>query len=215
LFTPRISRRHDLNDLGQRIEAAAPEVAGALPRKGSAEDERLFELLRSAYVDARYKMSFRISREDLKALEERVLALAERIRSACVEHMGRLGGEVAALRAGLPRVPEREERILAELPVPTEPAELEAWKRELVARAEAEGRRAGTVEGALKGKQQALLAVLAGRGLAIPEAFARDHRLRRRGGAEMAGAGGDGGKRRRCCRISLFCACSPTTARAR
>jgi HEPN domain-containing protein len=142
---------HDLNDLGQRIEAAAPAVAGAPPRKGAAEDERLFEVLRSAYIDARYKKSFRISGEDLRAPQERVLALAARIRAACVEQKGRLGGEVEALRAGLPKVPEREERILAELPVPTEPAELEAWKRELVARAEAEGKRAGIAEKSFEG----------------------------------------------------------------
>lgn len=45
--------------------------------KATAEDDRLFELLNKAYVGARYRKSFTVSREDLDALQARVMTLRE------------------------------------------------------------------------------------------------------------------------------------------
>ncbi|HEX2569523.1 MAG TPA: HEPN domain-containing protein [Polyangia bacterium] len=190
VFTAYKPRTHDLEDLGQRIERACPALAGALPRKGSEEDERLFGLLRRAYIDARYSKSYRITREELGELDRRVRELALRIRKACIERMESLCGK-DAVRTDLPAVPPLDEPLLEALPMPAEPAAIEGWKRELIVRSEqrgreqgkaegiiegeargiAEGERRGKAAGIIEGKAEAVLAVLAARGIPVDEAM--------------------------------------------
>ncbi|MDI3288874.1 hypothetical protein [Polyangium sp. 15x6] len=66
-------------------------MRGALPQT-TLEDKHLFELLRRAYIDARYDKSYRVTVEELAALGERVRALAAVVERGCQE-------KVAGLRA--------------------------------------------------------------------------------------------------------------------
>ena len=58
---------------------------------GTAQDERLFKLLKRAYIEARYSKSYRITAEELATLGERVRDLAGRVERACREKIEGLG----------------------------------------------------------------------------------------------------------------------------
>jgi hypothetical protein len=61
-----------------------PLLREPFPR-ATEEDERLFKLLKKAYIEARYKKSYRIAAEELAVLGVRVKDLAERVERACRE----------------------------------------------------------------------------------------------------------------------------------
>ena len=103
VFTAYKPKTHDLTDLGERIERLAPSVAGALPRDGTEQDKHLFDLLRKAYIEARYKKTYRITEEELRELQGRVRELAGRIRGACIERLEGVCGK-EAVRGDLPGV---------------------------------------------------------------------------------------------------------------
>jgi uncharacterized protein len=75
---------HDIEALSNQVGALHPDLAEPIP-KTLPEDERLFKLLKKAYIDARYSRSYRITAEELAILGERVRALAGRIERACRE----------------------------------------------------------------------------------------------------------------------------------
>jgi hypothetical protein len=54
---------------------------------GTPDERRCFELLRKAYVDARYKPSYRITREELEWLAARVQYLRELADRLCRERI--------------------------------------------------------------------------------------------------------------------------------
>ena len=141
VFTAYKPKTHDLTDLGERIERLAPAVVGALPRDGSLEDKHLFDLLRKAYIEARYKKTYRITDEELRELQSRVRELAVRIRGACIERLEGVCGK-EAVRGDLPEV--------GEVSAVTE--------RQL---------------GKLEGKAEAVLSVLAERGIVVSEEVRR------------------------------------------
>lgn len=79
LYSPK---SHRLNFLRSQAEQIAPELAEAWPR-GDRCARRCFELLRQAYVNARYSPHYAISDEELRWLGERVALLQELVRAAC------------------------------------------------------------------------------------------------------------------------------------
>jgi len=84
VFTNYKPRTHDLKELGQQVAAQEPEFLSIFPQ-GTIEEKRLFELLRSAYVAARYKKEYTITSEELKWLSARVLMLLELTEKMCKE----------------------------------------------------------------------------------------------------------------------------------
>jgi uncharacterized protein len=84
VFTGYKPASHDIEALGDQIGALHPDLHEPLP-KTLPEDERLFKLLKKAYIEARYSRSYRITAEELAILGERVRALAGRIERACRE----------------------------------------------------------------------------------------------------------------------------------
>ena len=75
-----------------------PVIARSKPAPGSpgpagptAADVRRVRLLKEAYVDARYNMSYRITREELEWLAERVRELRARVERVCQERIETLG----------------------------------------------------------------------------------------------------------------------------
>lgn len=83
LYSPK---SHRLNFLRSQAEQLDARLAVAWPRANKFE-QRCFELLRRAYVDARYSPHYRISPEELAWVSERVGALQSLVRRACDERL--------------------------------------------------------------------------------------------------------------------------------
>ena len=84
-------KSHRLNFLRSQCEQHDARLAAAWPRETKFQ-QRCFELLRRAYVDARYSPHYKISAEELAWLAERITVLQGLVRTVCEEHL-------AALRA--------------------------------------------------------------------------------------------------------------------
>lgn len=82
VFTQYRPKLHDIEKLGRQAAGHEPKLLNVFP-KGTAEENRLFELLRKAYVDARYKKNYSITREELEWLAERVKMLQELTEKVC------------------------------------------------------------------------------------------------------------------------------------
>jgi predicted nucleotidyltransferase len=79
LYSPKT---HNLNQLRQLAEAMEPRLTHDWPRSTKFE-RRCYELLRDAYVKARYSRHYRISDEQLAWLSERVELLQTIVRELC------------------------------------------------------------------------------------------------------------------------------------
>lgn len=86
LYSPK---SHRLNFLRSQAERLAPSLALAWPRETRFE-QRSFELLRRAYVEARYSPSYKISTEELSWLSERVGLLQHLVRETCEAKLSQL-----------------------------------------------------------------------------------------------------------------------------
>jgi len=84
VFTGYKPKTHDIEDLGALAKACDMEFDKAFPKASKQEQDR-FELLRKAYVDARYNMDYKISKEDLDYLSERVQLLRKLTEEICKE----------------------------------------------------------------------------------------------------------------------------------
>ena len=106
-------------------------LLGDVLPKTEPDDKYLFDLLKKAYIDARYSMSYRITAEELAELQKRVLLLADRVRSACLEKIATFCG-ANAMRKDLPEPPTLSEPVLQNLPPPpTDPQEFGKWVQSL------------------------------------------------------------------------------------
>jgi len=79
LYSPK---SHKLNFLRSQAEQLDTRLAEAWPR-GTKFEQRCFELLRRAYVDARYSPHYKITPEELAWLGERVTVLQDLVKTAC------------------------------------------------------------------------------------------------------------------------------------
>ncbi|QDZ08131.1 HEPN domain-containing protein [Sphingomonas panacisoli] len=83
LYSPK---SHKLNFLRSQAERIAPTLIEAWPRD-TRFAQRSFELLRRAYVDARYSPHYKISDEELAWLIDRVGILQDLVRGVCEERL--------------------------------------------------------------------------------------------------------------------------------
>jgi HEPN domain-containing protein len=79
LYSPK---SHKLNFLRSHAEEVAPDLIAAWPRADKVSRRR-FELLRQAYVNARYSPQYEISDEELRWLGERVADLQSLVKTIC------------------------------------------------------------------------------------------------------------------------------------
>lgn len=86
LYSPK---SHRLNFLRSQAERLVPKIAEAWPRETRFE-QRSFELLRRAYVEARYSPNYKISSEELAWLSERVALLQVLVQRACETQLAEL-----------------------------------------------------------------------------------------------------------------------------
>jgi HEPN domain-containing protein/predicted nucleotidyltransferase len=77
-------KTHDLDVLGRRAKSLHMEFGKVFPKATILERQR-FMLLRKAYVDARYKINYRITKADLDYLGERVALLRQLTEQLCKE----------------------------------------------------------------------------------------------------------------------------------
>lgn len=92
LYSPK---SHKLNFLRSQAEPLVPELIQVWPRNTRFAN-RCFELLRQAYVNARYSPHYRIKPEELEWLAERIGLLQKLVREACERRIGELELAVAA-----------------------------------------------------------------------------------------------------------------------
>lgn len=87
LYSPK---SHRLNFLRSQCEQIAPALVEAWPR-GTKFERRCFELLRQAYVNARYSPHYAITNEELTWLGERVTILLALVETLCRGHLNDTG----------------------------------------------------------------------------------------------------------------------------
>jgi predicted nucleotidyltransferase/HEPN domain-containing protein len=83
LYSPK---SHKLNFLRSQAERVAPELIPAWPR-GERFEKRCWELLRRAYVEARYSPHYTITPRELAWLLERVEDLQRRVEQSCKAYL--------------------------------------------------------------------------------------------------------------------------------
>ena len=177
VFTGYKQRTHDIELLGKLAGQQHALMADVL-LKTEPDDKHLFDLLKKAYIDARYSMSYRITAEELATLQARVLVLAERVRAACLEMIATFCGP-DAMSQDLPVPPQMTEPVLSNLsPPPTDPQEFSRWAQSLAELSEQReelrwqeghdaGKSEGLREGETRGEVKALLLVLKSRGVSV------------------------------------------------
>jgi predicted nucleotidyltransferase/HEPN domain-containing protein len=79
LYSPK---SHKLNFLRSHCEELAPELIDAWPRDDKFS-RRCFELLRLAYVNARYSPEYKVTGEEMRWIAERVAILQDLVRTVC------------------------------------------------------------------------------------------------------------------------------------
>ncbi len=90
VFTDYRPKDHNLETLGIKVEMCDKRFA-VFPRS-TKEEERLFELLKKAYIDARYKMDeYAITKTELDYLAEKVQLLKQLMEEICGEKIREIG----------------------------------------------------------------------------------------------------------------------------
>jgi predicted nucleotidyltransferase/HEPN domain-containing protein len=92
VLTLHSPKSHNLNFLRGQAERLEPRLAAAWPRARKFE-QRCFELLKRAYVDARYSPQYKITPEELAWLGERVAALQALVKRVCEDRLDVLRAE--------------------------------------------------------------------------------------------------------------------------
>lgn len=89
-FTLRNNKQHNLAKLSSSVRSYSPELATVFPRN-TVEEKRLFDLVKAAYVEARYNPNFLVTKEDIDALIPKVELLRDITKQVCEEKIGEYG----------------------------------------------------------------------------------------------------------------------------
>ena len=87
VFTAYKPKTHNIEDLGNLAKACDMEFSKAFPMATKEERDR-FDLLKRAYVDARYSDDYVITKDDLDYLSERVQVLRKMTEEICRKKIG-------------------------------------------------------------------------------------------------------------------------------
>jgi len=82
VFTLKSNKQHNLSKLSSSVKSYSPEFAIVFPRH-TANEKRLFNLIKAAYVQARYNSEFDVTKEDIDALLPKVELLRDITRFVC------------------------------------------------------------------------------------------------------------------------------------
>jgi uncharacterized protein len=86
VYTDYKPKTHDLEKLDRQACKLDVRFKTVFPRS-TDEEERLFQLLKKAYIESRYTLDFKVTREELEYLSERVKMLKELTEKACGERI--------------------------------------------------------------------------------------------------------------------------------
>lgn len=89
VFTGYRPKTHDLQKLLSYSVKCEPTLKEIFPFKTN-EEKRLFELLRKAYIDARYRKDYKITQKELDYLAQRLKVLQEKIKTVCEKRIEEL-----------------------------------------------------------------------------------------------------------------------------
>ena len=84
VFTHYKPKEHNIDKLGKQVNNLDPRFLPVFPRT-TGEEERLFELLQKAYIEARYNPKYKITKKELEYLAERVRKLQRLTKKICKE----------------------------------------------------------------------------------------------------------------------------------
>ena len=82
VFTGYKPKRHNIETLGRRVSGCDAAFLKVFPRATKEQDER-FKLLKKAYIDARYKKEYKITKKQLEYLAKRVKLLQRLTKKIC------------------------------------------------------------------------------------------------------------------------------------
>lgn len=82
VFTGYKGKIHDIEELGNQVGKLHPEFKAVFPINNKLGSEAFFKLKR-AYIDARYKKDYSVTKEELEYLGGRVEVLKEMVVSIC------------------------------------------------------------------------------------------------------------------------------------
>jgi HEPN domain-containing protein/predicted nucleotidyltransferase len=175
VFTGYKPKSHDLEALAKQTAPLHAELEDALPRV-QLEDQRLFSLLKRAYIEARYSKSYVVTSDELATLRDRVLDLARRVKRACSDRLAAFNGADAV--GPLPEVPSYDDAIEfpQALPPLADAAAVEEWRDAVVRmsyergeRLRREGEATGRREGRSEERASAIVDVLRRRGVTLSD----------------------------------------------
>ncbi len=86
VFTHYKPKQHDIETLGKQVNNLDPRFLPVFPRS-TPEEERLFELLKKAYIDARYNPKYKITKKELEYLSGQVKKLQRLTKEICKERI--------------------------------------------------------------------------------------------------------------------------------
>jgi len=84
VFTGYKPKRHNIETLGRRVSGCDAAFLKVFPRATKEQDE-MFKLLKKAYIDARYKKEYKITKKQLEYLAKRVKLLQRLTKKICKE----------------------------------------------------------------------------------------------------------------------------------
>lgn len=86
VFTHYKPKEHDIGTLGKQAKNLDLRFVQVFPRS-TQEENRLFELLQKAYIDARYNPKYKITKKELEYLGGRVKKLQRLTKDVCKERI--------------------------------------------------------------------------------------------------------------------------------
>ncbi len=86
VFTHYKPKQHDIEVLGKSVNNLDPRFLPVFPRT-TPEEERLFDLLKKAYIDARYNPKYKVTKKELEYLAARVKKLQKLTKAICKERI--------------------------------------------------------------------------------------------------------------------------------
>ena len=86
VYTDYKPKTHDLEKLDRQACKLDVRFKTVFSRS-TEEEERLFQLLKKAYIESRYTLDFKVTREELEYLSERVKVLQVLTKGACGERI--------------------------------------------------------------------------------------------------------------------------------
>ncbi len=88
--TLKSNKQHNLTKLTSSVRRYSPDLATVFPLN-TGEEKRLFNLIKAAYVEARYNPKFLVTKEDIDALIPKVELLRDITKRICEVKIGEYG----------------------------------------------------------------------------------------------------------------------------